>query len=446
MRLGKTSIAMEPSRERAADLVRAVAIWAVVLGHWSVMAVTDADGTLDGVNALGRLGWTHSLTWLFQVMPLFFFIGGLANATSLARHRRLGGDVAGWVARRFRRLLVPSSALLATLVVAVAVARAVGVDLEVVGTGAWVATIPLWFLAAYLAVVALTPLTLAAHRRWGLAVVVVAAAVVGLGDVARLTNEHRWVADVSYLVAWLAIHQLGYWWHDRRLAPPGAGLVVAAAGLVALVGLTVLGPYPMSMVTVPGADLQNTEPPTLALLALAITQAGLVLAARDRMRRWLRRPRRWAVARRVQAMVLTLFLWHMAAAVVAAVALHGTGLLPVEPIGSGRWLLLRLPWLAACAVVLALLVAVVARLDDPDRLGRRGARAGGGAGGWAVAAGAAASVGGLVRIAVAGPGAHGPLALPTDALVTVAVGVALLWLSAARSRPAGLSAGSDARR
>ncbi|HUF33031.1 MAG TPA: acyltransferase [Acidimicrobiales bacterium] len=425
---------MEPTRDRALDLVRAVAIWAVVLGHWMLIAVTETEGTLDGVNALGRLGWTHPLTWLFQVMPLFFLVGGVVNATSLARHRQLGGDLAGWVLRRYRRLLVPASAPLGVLVVAVALGRAAGVDADLLGTGAWVATVPLWFLAAYLAMVALTPASVAASRRWGLLVPAAGALVVGLGDVARMTLDDPWMAEGSYLVGWLVVHQLGVAWQGGRLqAGVRAGLAVAGAGGVALVGLTVLGPYPVSMVAVPGGDLQNTEPPTLALLALAVTQAGLLLAAHHRLGWWLRRPRRWAAVARVQSMVLTLFLWHMAAAVVAAVALHGTGVFPVEAIGSGRWWLLRLPWLAMCAVVLAALVAAFARLDDPDRLGPRGTRAGGGARRWMVTAGAVASVAGMLRIALAGSGSHGPLALPTDALVAFGLGVVLLAWATARA-------------
>jgi hypothetical protein len=419
----------EVDRERTIDLVRAVGIVAVVAGHWSVIAVTEVDGGIDGVNVLGQLGWTHPLTWVFQVMPLFFFAGGFANATSLTRHRAAGGDLPAWVARRFRRLLWPATALLATVVVVHVVAVAAGVDDDQAGTGAWLATVPLWFLAAYLGAVALTPLTLAAHRRAGLVVPLVLVALVGIADVARIHHGDPAVAESSYLFGWLAIHQLGYAWFDGRLAPtPRVGAPLAAAGFAIAAALTVAGPYPVSMVLVPGGGLQNTEPPSLALLAFAAGQIGIVLALRPRADRWLAVGRRWARVARVESIVLTMFLWHMAAAAVVAVGLHGTGLLAIEPIGSGRWLAQRLPWLAACTVVLAVLVRALGPLERATSAHPRGQRVGRPVAAAGCAAGAAAAIGGMLQIALAGSGSHGPLGLPTLAVASFAVGVAVLAL------------------
>ena len=64
-------------RERYVDLLRAVAITLVVLGHW-LIAVLDHDvaGRLRGHNALEDITWARPGTWLFQVMPLFFLVGG----------------------------------------------------------------------------------------------------------------------------------------------------------------------------------------------------------------------------------------------------------------------------------------------------------------------------------------------------------------------------------
>jgi fucose 4-O-acetylase-like acetyltransferase len=426
--------ALPPTRELHADLIRAVAIWAVVVGHWLVIAVTEANGVIDGVNALGTLTWARPLTWLFQVMPLFFFVGGYANAGSLARQAREGGDRLAWVVRRYRRLLLPSAALLAVVVVAVVVAEAAGVDADTAGTGAWLATVPLWFLAAYLAIVALAPLTHAAHRRWGLAVPAGLALVVGSVDIARFTLGDPWVVNANYLLAWLAIHQLGYAWYDHRLpAEPRVAVPLAVAGALALVGLTTLGPYPISMVATPGETLQNTEPPTLALLALAITQIGVVLALRDRSTRWLRKERPARVVARIESVVFTLFLWHMAAAVVAVGLLYGTGIVPVESVDSREWLLWRIPWVVGCAVVLAGLVAVFARVERVGRRSARGGRTTRPVVAVAVTVGIVLTLSGILTIALAGSGSHGPLALPTEALVAFGLGNALLVTADTRS-------------
>ena len=83
-------------RERYVDLLRALAIAMVIIGHWVVTVIErDADGQTTGHSALGDLRWAYPLTWLAQVMPVFFLVGGYANAASLTRLRARGGDAAG---------------------------------------------------------------------------------------------------------------------------------------------------------------------------------------------------------------------------------------------------------------------------------------------------------------------------------------------------------------
>jgi hypothetical protein len=424
--LRRTAEARARDRERHVDLLRSVAVWPVVVGHWMAMAVVSDGAGLDGVNALGELAWSRPLTWLFQVMPVFFLVGGYANAASFARHRRAGGDGMGWVLGRFDRLLRPTVALLATLSLAVGAARLLGVDPDQAATAAWVATVPMWFLLVYLVVVAVGPWALMAHRRFGLAVPAALMAVVAAGDVARYGLGADVFAEVSYVAAWAAIHQLGAAWYDGRLpARPSVGVPLAGGAFAALLVLVALGPYPVSMVGVPGAD-QSSDPPTLALIAFALTQIGIALAVRDRATGWLASPRRWLVVTGVNEVVMTMFLWHMTAAVIAAVALHGTGILPVEPIGSTRWLVLRIPWILTCAGVLAGFVTAFARVELGVPGVRIGARVGHRAGSIALPVGVVATLAGMLGIALAGRGAHGTLGLPTWALVSIAAGVTLL--------------------
>src|SRR5262245_213044 len=95
--------------------MRGVAICQVVLGPWVVIASTYRDGELSGRNALHVLDWLHPVTWLFQVMPIFFLVGGYASSASFASHRRSGGDSVGWVLRRTDRLLRPTTAFFVVL-------------------------------------------------------------------------------------------------------------------------------------------------------------------------------------------------------------------------------------------------------------------------------------------------------------------------------------------
>jgi fucose 4-O-acetylase-like acetyltransferase len=415
-----------PYRERHVDFLRAVAITAVVVGHWLAFDVTydEADG-LGGQSVLAVLPWAHPLTWLFQVMPVFFLVGGFANAASLSSRLRRGGDAGSWLLSRTARLLRPTSALLLVLALVALVAWTLGADPEVIGVAAWLASIPLWFLVAYLAAVFLTPPMHALHRRAGLLVPIVLVALVGLGDLARLGLGIPYVGNANFLFAWLAVHQLGFAWQDGRLpARPAVALPMAVGGLVALVLLTVVGPYPVSMVSVPGEPVQNTSPPTLALLALATAQAGIVLLLRDPCARWLQRIRPWTVVVAVNSVIMTMFLWHMSAGIVGVLLLYPTGIMPETETGSPAWLLLRLPWLACLTVILAVLVALFGRIE------RRSVRIVPEVGRPATVltvVGAVAVVVGLLGIATAGP-VDVPTGLPPVALAAYFAGAALLRL------------------
>jgi fucose 4-O-acetylase-like acetyltransferase len=389
------------SRERSADMWRALAIFLVVLGHWFVIAVVYRDGELSGYNALAVLTWIDPVTWLFQVMPIFFLVGGYASAASLASHRASGGDGIGWVLRRTDRLLRPTTALFVVLPVVTVVTVAGGVDKKLLGTAVWLASIPLWFLAAYLALVVLTPWLHALHRRAGLAVPAVLVVLVAVADLLRMGLDVPIVGQSSYLFAWLAVYQLGFCWRDGLLGlGRGQALAVAAGGLIALIGLTVVGPYSVAMVG------YNANPPTLALMALAATQVGVVLALQPAANRWLRRTRPWTAVVAANAVILTVFLWHMTAAAIAAVVLFPTGVMAQPPIHSGAWLLWRVPWIAFCAVILAVLVTLFGRIELRRPVLRPVERRLWRDGGTVI--GLAAVLAGLLAVAVTGPDYHGP--------------------------------------
>jgi fucose 4-O-acetylase-like acetyltransferase len=425
-----------PYQDRHMDLLRAAAIGAVVIGHWLAIVVSyDERNGLTGRSVLEVLPWTHLLSWLFQVMPVFFLVGGFANAASLTSHLRRGGDATSWLLSRTGRLLRPTTVFLVVLASAALAAQVVGADPELVGIGVWLATIPLWFLVAYASVVVLTPPMHALHRRAGLAVPIALVALVGLGDLVRLALGIPYLGEANYLFAWLAVHQAGFAWFDGRLANrPPVSVPLAVGGFGALMLLTVRGPYPISMVNVPGEEVQNAGPPTLALLALATTQLGLAMLLHDRTNRWLQRPRVWTAVVGVNSVILTVFLWHMAAAVVATLLLHGTGFWTPAPVGSAEWYWGRLPWLATLTVLLAALVALFGRVEmrgtwRPGRDELRGTRARM----VLTLAGLAGVLSGLLGVTVAGPGRHGPFGLPTPVLLAYLLGIAALELARRRA-------------
>ncbi len=352
------------SRDRYVDLLRALALTAVVLGHWLISVIEyDGDRRLTGHSALDSLPWAYPVTWLVQVMPVFFMVGGYANAASLTSHRRRGGDAVGWLQDRGARLVRPTTALLLVLAAAALLARLLGADPVQVRTAVWVASIPLWFLSAYLVVVVLTPVMYGLHQRLGPAVPVVLAGLVALGDVARFHGAAVLAAG-NFLFGWLAVHQVGFLWRDGRLPTgPRMALALLLGGAAAVLLLTVVGPYPISMIDIAGERVRNASPPTLALLATATAQLGLIMLLREPAGRWLRRPRPWRTVVAANTVVLTIFLWHMSAVLLLVGALWWAHLLPTPPVGSAAWWLWRIPWLALLTIALTPLVVIFGPIE-----------------------------------------------------------------------------------
>ncbi|TDE33851.1 acyltransferase [Actinomadura sp. 6K520] len=428
-----------PYRERWADLLRAVAILLVITGHWLAAVVTYDRGGLHGVHVLEVLPWARWLSWIFQVMPVFFLVGGFANAASLRSARERGAGRRDWLLSRTDRLLRPTTVFLVVMAATAMAAHALGADPELIGLGLWLARIPLWFLAVYVGVVVLAPVMYALHRRWGLAVPLVLAVLAGAGDVARLGFDLPHGGSANFVLVWLAVHQLGFAWQDGRLpARWTTAAPLLAGGLCGLILLTLLGPYPISMVAVPGAEVQNTSPPTVALLSLAIAQTGVVLLLRDRADRWLRRTRVWMTVVGVNAVILTAFLWHMTAVVVAAAVLYPTGVFPQPPITTAEWVLLRLPWLAFLAAVLAVLMALFGWVEWRGRFrpartkafSRDGAR--GRTSTALTVAGLGGALSGLIGVTLAGQDFHAPAGLPAPALLVYLGGALILHLAQRR--------------
>jgi acyltransferase-like protein len=357
------------SRNRVVDLLRVAALSVVVLGHWLVAAVTVRDGRLVTGAVLDLAPWTHPLTWVFQVMPVFFLVGGYANALSWRRAREGGSSGPVWLRGRLRRLLTPVVPLLLVWVVLLVVADAAGVDRSALRTASQVALVPTWFLAAYVVVCAVAPLTLRLWERFGWASVVGGLALGGLVDLVSLTTGPWWVGFANYVVVWCSVHQLGYAWLDGRLDGTGRRLAMAAVGGVGLVALVVLGPYPVSMIGLDGAVINNSYPTRVTLGFLGLLQAGLVLALEPWLRRWMARDRPWAVTVRLGSRMMSVYLWHLTVMVLViggSLLVGGLGL-GVEPL-SASWWLTRPVWWAFLAAVTFGVVAVVGRFESVRRV------------------------------------------------------------------------------
>ena len=94
-------------RNRYVDFLRAASILFVITGHWLITTAYSGGGDFAAVMMLDARPWTQWLTWVFQVMPIFFIVGGYSNAVSLESARRRNTRYAAWLAGRLHRLLTP---------------------------------------------------------------------------------------------------------------------------------------------------------------------------------------------------------------------------------------------------------------------------------------------------------------------------------------------------
>lgn len=347
------------SRNRYVDFLRALSILAVISGHWLVAApYVGPDGQLSLPNLLARQPWTQWLTWGFQVMPVFFFVGGYSNGVSWSAARRNGTGYANWLDARLQRLIGPALPLIGVWIVLAIAASLMGASPEVAKIGSRLALIPIWFLAVYLIAVLLVPLTYAAWRRFGLFSFAALFALTVVDDILFFAGTHA-CGWLNYGFIWLAVHQLGYAWRSERLEGGPKALPWAVGGLALLWVLVFWGPYPLSMVSVPGEDISNTLPPKLPMLTLGVMQIGLVLIFEKPMRRWLDKPAVWTATVLVNGMIMTIYLWHLTSSTLligAALGLGNIGL-TIEP-GTGLWWSLRPVWIGIYLVGLAILALV----------------------------------------------------------------------------------------
>ena len=358
------------TRDRYADLLRVASILVVVLGHWLMVAVTRSGGQVTGDNALGAIPWARLATWVLQVMPVFFFVGGFSNLVTWEATRRRGAGYAEYLSGRMLRLLHPVLAFALAWLAIPVLLELLGLPPEQVVLVGKFAAQPLWFLGVYLLVTALAPVMVGLHRRFRLWVPATLAAGAATVDAARLLLGLDAAGYLNLLLVWALVQQLGFFYADgslRRLSRRTLALLAVAA-LAVLAALTGSGRYPVSMVGLPGEELSNMNPPTFCIVALAAWQVALLELARPRVSAWLARSGPWTAVIFVGSMAMTLYLWHLTALVVL-VGLLLAARAPLPEAGSALWWLSRPLWLAALVVVLAPLALVASRFERPARGG-----------------------------------------------------------------------------
>ena len=381
------------TRDRAVDVIRIAALVVVMFGHCALLLATVDSGGLHIGNLLGELPAIAPITWVVQVMPLFFLAGGAAGAYSW----HAGTPWGTWLFTRAQRLCRPVFWYLAAWSVGLVVARmALGAE-SAEGLGRECVAL-LWFLGVYLVALAFVPALTRLQTGRGLAVVVgCLLAATAAFDAIRIALGAPMSGAANFLIVWLIPIAIGVA-YARRLISVRWALAAAASVFAAQVVLAIAGPYDVSLVVTGSERMSNVSPPTF-LLALHCTWMSFAfVAAASPIRRWAARPRVWQAVAVGNGGAMTLYLWHVPAIAVATFTLNAVGLDAYDVHAQGFW-----AHLALRAVVFAGVMAVAFRLLSPlehrrlpwwdAQAGARGTRA--------TVAGAAVCVAGVALLLLA---------------------------------------------
>ncbi|WGW10819.1 acyltransferase [Saxibacter everestensis] len=345
------------TRDRAVDLVRSASLFVVVLLHAMMVGVSVVDGDLSVGNAIADSGWFVPVSWLIQVMPLFFIVGGFASITSWRRMRARGASWTEYVNGRLQRLTVPAVVMISAVGLGLAIAQAAGMPADLLAEASLRIGQPLWFLAVYIGCSALVPIMSALHfRARRLTLLGLLIGVVGV-DALRMGSGLDGFGYLNLAFVWLLIQQLGFVYADGWLeARSRRQLIVGlCASLAVLVVITGTGLYSADMLT-------NLNPPTVCLVLLGVGQLCLFGLIRPALNRWMANTSRQRAVTLLGDHAMTVYLWHMPV-ILAIVSVMIATRMPLPEPQSATWWVTRPLWLLTIAIVTFPVAMLLARVE-----------------------------------------------------------------------------------
>lgn len=336
-------------RDLTLDLARVSCVVLVVFVHILFTGVGRGDdGSLLIERTVEFQPWFTAASWIANIMPLFFVVGGYAARAGWRSAVARGDSADDFVRVRLARLARPAIPVFVFFTAVLGATRLLPIDPALVDTIAIGVGSPLWFLAAYMIVQALAPAMMRWHeRRGGLVLVVLFGAALAIdavrflfvGGVLGIENvpptgyglgqELFGIPNVVFV--WLFAQQIGFFlfdgWFARRAWWQNAALFAGGYGLLWL--MVAVGGYSWSM-------LGNQWPPTATMAVLAVVQAaGLTLLHRP-LTALMQTRAAQGVVFVLGSRLMTVYLWHLPMIMV----LTGIQLLlpvPMPAPGSPAW-------------------------------------------------------------------------------------------------------------
>ena len=334
-------------RDLVVDLARVACVLLVVVIHLLMIGVgIDAAGAIVVSRPLEAQPWFDAATWVGQIMPLFFALGGFTGLTSWRSLQRRGGTAIDFIRARTMRLATPALALFAFFAVVLGAATFAGVDPALLETVAAGAGTPLWFLAAFLLAQCLVPLLARLHERAPFSTLATLAAAAVVVDAIRVATEVVDVGLLNLVFVWGFAQQLGFWyadgWFRRRTAPQLVALA-ATAYLLIWPGVAA-GWYSADMLT-------NLNPPTVPLMLLGVAQVSVLTLLHAPLSLLMSSRAAQGAVFLIGSRAMTVYLWHLPVIiVVAGLSLLVPGAAP-EPASAAWWAGRPVVFLVVLAVV-----------------------------------------------------------------------------------------------
>jgi len=340
-------------RDRAVDVARLGALVVVMFGHCALLLATiDSSGLRIG-NLLGEIPAIAPITWIVQVMPLFFLAGGAAGAYGWHR----GSSWGSWLFKRAQRLCRPVFWYLAAWSIGVLVTyRLLGAE-SAVSIGRESVAL-LWFLGVYLIVLAFVPMLTRMSSGRTVVVAVGSLMVAAAGfDAIRFAVGEPMAGVANFVIVWLIPMVIGVA-YARRLIGARAALVAAVSAFAVQLVIAAVGPYDVSLVVTGTERVSNVSPPTLLLALHCTWMSCLFVAAAGAIQRWAQRPRVWYAVAMGNGGAMTLYLWHIPAIAVATFTLHAFGLDAYDVDAPHFWAMLALRAVVFAVVMFAMFMAL----------------------------------------------------------------------------------------
>ena len=375
-----------PERDRVVDVLRSFSLMVVVFGHLMMALVVWSGGVPHLDNLLAHVRALQLVTWILQIMPVFFFAGAIANQISWTRASSKGVSWRTWTNDRLTRLIRPVVVYLGLWVPFVLISQAT-LGREVAAPLATLSTQLLWFLGVYLPVTALTPWLdrWTTARPWGTPVAMLA--IAAFCDWLRLGLGFSIAGLVNFVVVWAMAGTLGLT-VSKTTKPNLFYAAVAVSAMAANTVLISVGPWPTSMVGMPGDKISNMAPPSLVLGIHVWVMISIVVLLRPFIQRAAQRTRIWTLACAIGGASMTMYLWHLTGLIGLVLLEHKLGLDRGLAVGTGRFWLLTALHLIVALIIIWTLITVFAPfemrplpwLDSAPRFGGRGSNVGTGIG------------------------------------------------------------------